>query len=291
MDRKNQVVTLAGVFSPYLSARGILQPPESSEDLRVTILGETNRTQLEKLREEFDSLVEFDGGTPMSGKFLPPWVFEYPGYVYTKRDKALNDFKAFCNIAKSRCLPFQRNLVPVAIASGTELAGMFNHNAMDCWERTFLNQLCNRIEKFGLSLPCVFLTVLDNFLGMVASFKSASDFNSDRYRDFLICENPNQPLGIYDPLKTIDALIQALGTLWTAEDGLISTFRTFRLRSFNILWGRSDGTDRWTTLIAYCGECGNTPLVLGESELCDRLRLICPECHFCCLDCRDDNIY
>ena len=253
-DRKNQAVTIAGVFSPSLSGRGMLQPPGCSEDLRVTFLGETNRAQVEKLREEFDSLVEFGTRTPMSGKFLPPWVFEYPDSVYTKRNKALTDFKDFSNIVKSRGLPFWRGLVPVAIASKTEVAGILNHNAMDDWERTFLNQLCNRIEKYGLSLPFVFLTVLNHFLGMAAYFKSVSDFNPDRYRGFLFYENRNQPLGIYDPLKTIDALIHSLGTLWSAKDGLISTFGTFKLMSFNLLWGKSGESDRWTTLIAYCGE-------------------------------------
>ena len=290
-DRKNQAVTIAGVFSPSLSGRGMLQPPGCSEDLRVTFLGETNRAQVEKLREEFDSLVEFGTRTPMSGKFLPPWVFEYPDSVYTKRNKALTDFKDFSNIVKSRGLPFWRGLVPVAIASKTEVAGILNHNAMDDWERTFLNQLCNRIEKYGLSLPFVFLTVLNHFLGMAAYFKSVSDFNPDRYRGFLFYENRNQPLGIYDPLKTIDALIHSLGTLWSAKDGLISTFGTFKLMSFNLLWGKSGESDRWTTLIAYCGDCGKTPLVLGESELCVHRRLICPQCDYCCPHCREDNIY
>ena len=231
----------------------------------------------------------------MSGKFLPPWVFEYPDYVYTKRDKALTDFKDFCETAKSRSLPFWQDLVPVAIASRTELAGMFDHKTVNCWEQTFLNQLCNRIEKCGLSLPCVFLTVLDHFLGLVATFKSVSDFNPGRYRNFLFFDNSNKPLGIYDPLDTIDALIQALSTLWTAEAGLIRTFRNFKLKSFNLLWGRGDETSRWTTLLAYCGDCGKNPLVLGESDLCNLRRLKCPECGYCCDYCcptdYEGNIY
>ena len=92
---------------------------------------------------------------------------------------------------------------------------------------------------------------------------------------------------MYDPLNTIDALIKALGTLWTAEDGLIRKFQIFKLRSFNILLGKSDLSDSlWTTLIAYCGECSKNPLILGESELCNYLKLICPECRYCCDQCK-----
>lgn len=122
--------------------------------------------------------------------------------------------------------------------------------------------------------------------------KTVSDFNPDKYRRFLCYKGTYKPLGIYDPLGTIDALIKALSTLWTAENGLIHKFRMFKLRSFNILWGKSNPNEnRWTTLIAYCGECGKNPLVLGESKICEHRSLICPEpdCGFCCDKCEKKN--
>ena len=221
-------------------------------------------------------------------------MFEYPNYVYTERNKALNDFKDFSKIAKSTNTPFGKGLIPVAIASGADLAMVLNQNALDSRERTFLDQLCDRIEKCGLSLPIVFLTVLAHFLDIAASSKSDSNFQPNKYRKFLFCEDTDRPLGIYDPLKTIDALIKALDTLWTAENGLIQKFRTFKLRSFNILQGKSDQTDSlWTTLIAYCGgrfpRCGKNPLILGESKLCKHQRLICPACGYCCPSCKSGD--
>ena len=296
-DRTNQEVAIAGVFSPYLWPHEMLEPTEYSKDSKVLFLGETTRTKLETLRKEFISLVKFQSEKPELEVFLPPWVFEYPDYVYTERNKALNDFKDFSKIEESTNTPIGRSFVPVGIASRTDLTRILNQDALNYWERVFLCQLCDRIEQFGLSLPFVFLTVLAHFLDMAASSKADSNFDPNGYRRFLFCEETDKPLGIYDPLKTIDALITALNTLWTAENGLIRKFQVFKLRSFNILQGKSDSNDSlWTTLIAYCGghlksdgsACGKNPLVLGESELCDHRRLICPEpeCRYCCESCK-----
>ena len=294
-DRANQEVAIAGVFSPYLWPFDILEPTEYTRDSKVLFLGETTRTKLGKLRKEFTSLVKFQCEKPELDAFLPPWVFEYPDYVYADRNKALDDFRDFSRITNSTRNPFENGLVPVAMASGTNLAMVLNHDASDQWERTFLEQLVNRIQRFGLSLPFVFLTVLAHFLDMAASSKADSNFDPNGYRRFLFWEETDKPLGIYDPLKTIDALITALNTLWTAENGLIREFQVFKLKSFNILQGKSDPNDSlWTTLIAYCGghlksdgsACGKNPLVLGESKLCDYRRLICPECGYCCPSCR-----
>ena len=107
-----------------------------------------------------------------------------------------------------------------------------------------------------------------------------------------IAEKSDTPLGIYDPLETINGLISALETLWTAEHNLIRNFRLFRLQSFNILLGKSHPTENlWRTLIAYCGgqmpdgsACGKNPLVLGDLEHCPECgKLICSvrNCGFC----------
>ena len=294
--RENREVTLAGVFSPYLYADEILKPTDYSEDRRAIFLGETNLARLKELREEFDSLVSFSSEKPGVHAFLPPWVFDYPDYVYTARNKALDDFKSFSKAAKSTNTPVVRSVVAVAIASASDLLMVLNHNTWNAWERTFICQLNERIGKFGLSLPFVFLTVLAHFLDMVTSSQPNSDFNPSKYRPLLFWGENSRPLGIYDPLNTIDALIKALNTLWTADNGLIRKFKLFKLMSFNILKGKTDRTDsNWTTLIAYCGgrmpedgsACGKNPLILGESKLCDRGYLICPECGYCCKTCEE----
>ena len=225
----------------------------------------------------------------MNKYFPPPWVFDYPEYVYTKQNKAREELKDFTNFSSLKGVAFKFNLIPVGIAADIDLTEI-----LDSWERNFLDQLSNRIEKYGLSLPFLFLTILTHFLGMADSSETVSDFKPDKYRKFLFYkEGRNNPLGIYDPLKTIDALIEALGILWTAKNESIRRFCRFRLISFNILQGKSNPNDSlWTTLIAYCGgktkkaPCGKNPLVLGESKLCERRKLICPDCCFCCETCK-----
>ena len=292
-NRENDDVTIAGVFSPYVWPGEILNPSEYSGDLSILFLGETDRAELEKLKEEFNSVVEFRSMTPTHASFLPPWVFDYPEYVYTERNTARKDLKTFQNLGLLKEAEFEFNLLPVCISTGIDFAEVRDNVAFRSWEKTFLEQLRDRINRYDLSLRILFLTVLAHFLDMVAS--PESDFNPDKYRRFLFHESSNLPLGIYDPLKTIDALITALGTLWTAENGLIRKFKKFQLRSFNSLYGKSDQTDNlWTTLITYCGgrmpedgsACGKTPLVLGESKLCDHRRLICPACGYCCPSCK-----
>ena len=293
--RTNQEVRIAGVFSPYLWAFELLDKPVYyHQDREIQFLGETTLEKQEALKREFNGdLVYFSEPRSSSKYFLPPWIFDYPKYIYTERDKARKELKGFSNLSLLKEATTKHNLIPVAIAAGMDLTKILDKEVLGCWEWSFLEQLNNRIEKYGLSLPFLFLTILSHFLGMASSPKTVSDFNLGNYRKFLFYKGrSNNPLGIYDPLKTIDALIGNLNNLWIAEGRPISRFRAFKLMSFNILQGKHDrNEDTWTTLIAYCGgklenrsSCGKNPLVLGESELCECRRLICPDCGFCCED-------
>ena len=296
-SKESQKVTISGVFSPYLWPCTLLNPTEYQGDTTIQFLGETTWKKLQVLKNEFKDLVVFVDPDPGRDFFLPPWVFDYPKYVYTERDKALKELKNFTNLDALKGATFEFNLHPVGIVAGIDLTEILGNEVLDDWEQSFLNQLRNRIEKYGLSLPFLFLTILDHFLNMAHSAKTATDFDPNRYRRFLFYKDSYKPLGIYDPLKTIDALIKALSTLWTAENGLIRNFRMFKLRSFNILQGKSESNEElWTTLLAYCGgrledgsACGRNPLVLGESKHCDYGKLICPDCSFCCKGCEEEN--
>ena len=307
-DRTSQKVIVSGVFSPYLWPFELLgEPKEYHQDREIRFLGETTLEKQQKLKDEFNGdLVYFSEPRSSDKYFLPPWVFDYPEYVYKERDNALNELKDFPNLALLKEVELEFNLIPVGIAVGIDLTEILDNEALDLWEWKFLDQLRNRIMKYKLSLPFLFLTLLSHFIGMASSSKGVSDFNPDKYRKFLFYKGrsnlykgrSNKPLGIYDPLKTIDALIEALSTLWTADNGLIRKFRVFKLMSFNILQGKSNPNENsWTTLIAYCGgrlqdgsACGKNPLVLGsKAKLCEHGKLKCPECDFCCDKCRGER--
>ena len=290
-SRENQDVTIAGVFSPYLWAFELLDKPvEHHQNREIQFLGETTWKKLQALKNEFKDSVYFEVPNPTGEYLLPPWVFEYPKYVYTERDKILTELKDFPNLNSLKEAIFEFNLIPVCIAAGIDLTQILGSKASEEWEQSFLNQLRNRVEKDELSLPFLFLTILAHFCDMAMCSKKVSDFNPEKYRRFLFCKEHYKPLGIYDPLKTIYALIEALSTLWTAENELIRKFHAFKLKSSNILQGTSNSNEGlWTTLIAYCGECGKNPLVLGKSKLCEHRRLICPnpDCGFCCNWCKE----
>ena len=303
-SRKGQDVKIAGVFSPYLWSYTLLEPTEYYGDTTTRFLGQTTWKDLRALKDEFSDLADFEERNLMGRYFLPPWVFDYPEYVYTERNEARKELENFPNLDSLKGAPFEFNLIPVSIAAGIDLTEILGNKVSEVWEQSFLNQLHNRIETYGLSLPFLFLTILEHFLCMAASPQTVSYFDPDRYRKFLFCQETDipfqktdNPLGIYDPLKTIAALINVLSILWTAEDELIQKFRVFKLRGFNILQGKSDSNeDLWTTLVAYCGgrlengsACGKNPLVLGESKHCEYHRLICPACSFCCQKCEDTN--
>ena len=296
-SKENQKMTISGVFSPYLWPCTLLNPTEYQGDTTIQFLGETTWKKLQVLKNEFKDLVVFVEPDPGRDFFLPPWVFDYPKYVYTERDKVLKELKNFTNLGALKGATFEFNLHSVGIVAGIDLTEILGNEVLDDWEQSFLNQLRNRIEKYGLSLPFLFLTILEHFLCMAASSKTTSNFEPTKYRRFLFYKEFDRPLGIYDPLKTIDALINNLSTLWTAKNKLIRKFRRFKLRSFNILQGKSDSNeDLWTTLIAYCGgrledgsACGKNPLVLGKSKHCECRRLICPDCGFCCQKCEEKN--
>ena len=292
-SRENQDVTIAGVFSPYLWAYELLGEPEPYHKYRtIQFLGETTWKKLQALKNEFKDSVYFEVPNPMGKYLLPPWVFEYPKYVYTERDKTLKELKDFPNLSSLKEATFEFNLIPVCIAAGVDLTQILGSKASEEWEQSFLNQLRNRVEKDELSLPFLFLTILAHFCDMAMYSKTVSDFEPSKYRKFIFYEECDKPLGIYDPLKTVYALIKVLSTLWTAENGLIRKFHAFKLKSSNILQGTSNSNEGlWTTLIAYCGECGKNPLVLGKSKLCEHRRLICPksDCGFCCDKCGKKN--
>ena len=170
--RTNQEVRIAGVFSPYLWAFELLDEPiEHHQDREIQFLGETTLEKQQALKSEFndnDLVIDFAEPNRSNKYFLPPWVFDYPKYVYTERDKARKELKCFPNLT---LLKDEFNLIPVAIAADIDLTEILNNEALEHWEWSFLNQLRNRIEKYGLLLPFLFLTILKHFLYMATKVR------------------------------------------------------------------------------------------------------------------------
>lgn len=289
----NQQVRVCGVFSPYLHADKLL---DTSTDQRnkLFILGETTLTDQLALKSEFEEsellqieLSRQSGGTTF---FLPPWMFSYPKWAYKNRDDLLEKASGIAIPDTQSCKTAGINPIPLCIAAGVDLRQYWQENDLSLWEWEFFHKLSERLGRHGLSLPILFLSVLEHFLLMVTRPPgNTNGYIPVNYKKFIFDNDRlNVPLGIDDPLKTIDVLVDCLNTLWTAEHDLIRNYKAFKLQGFNILRAKSSPKGQWETLIAYCGgsrnnaACGKNPLVLGKCKHCPICGyLICPDCNFC----------
>jgi len=229
--------------------------------------------------------------------FFPPWIFDYPKFVYNDRNKILKKLSKISSAKKSVWGDADFNPIPVCIGANVDLKKLWDKKSLDKWEWDLFYEFFNRKYEYKLSLPFTYLTILKHFLNMISKSTTSEmkSYNPKKYRKFLFYDDispVNAPLFLYDPLKTISCLIKSLTTLWTGDLDLLQSFKIFRLINFNILQGKSLSDNQWKTLIAYCGgwtekgKCGKNPLVLGKHEHCPQCgKLICKDCKFCNINC------
>ena len=306
--RRKQDVHVAGLLSRYLSSEILLAPKEyKMVDTSLIFLGETTYDEHMKLKNEFSGEY-FDIGFGRTDRnanfFLPPWIFNYPIAIYKNRDRAINELSRQGAPDYILCQKKNFNCIPSCLAANINLSEYFSFGAFKAWESELYNTLLNRIQKYGLSLPFIYLSFLSHFAEMICrSIRQQTDYRPNQYRRFVFMNNDefSKPLGIYDPLYTIRSLIEVLDDLWSANHDLIRLYKYFRLSGFHIFQGKRLPDERWETLIAYCGgwikekgKCGNYPLVLGKSVHCEKCKkLICPICGFCsegCENCYEVNM-
>jgi hypothetical protein len=301
-DRYQQNIIIAGILSSFLWPPFIIDPQKAPDNLdtSITFLGITNLENLTALKKHFEdsSLLEISLNRPGKGftQFIPPWLFDYPDFLYEHRDRILNDISKISIPTYDLCKKFGFNPMPLFIAAGIDFQHHWNQWGLASWENSFLTQILDWRKKYKLSLPFLFMTILKHFLHTISHPQPVEDsYHPKGYRRFLYYPehddmDNDKPLFIYDPLKTIDSLISALITLWTTEHSLIRRFRIFKLQNMNILRGRFSADDeKWKTLIAYCGGrrldntiCDKNPLILGKAQNCsDCGKLICTSCGFC----------
>lgn len=282
---------------------GVLSPLRSNDggdgNNTIQVLGETSPAARHALEEVFGddkdiiNISGFFGGMgyrEFRGRSFSPWLLDYPGYVYRVRDERLQALRDFYTSHKLELAPVLREamdsleygrngteIMSACLASGIMSDLLKQHPDLNkSWTGDFLTILAKRISQHGLSMPVLFLTLLIHFLRMVR--KPGAGFRPVDYERYLFYEPDryDNPLGIHDPLVIISLLLNVLQTLWDSPDSDLGGFTSFELRSGAVLRGRCGNEDDWTTLLAYCGECKNSPLVLGENDTCDKCgKLIC----------------
>lgn len=287
----SQEVKIAGVVSYWQNLNEMENPKLGRKP--ALILGVTQLSEIDTIQKLFStSPLKLELKRGLDGPtFLPPWIYNYPGYCYQTRDQALQEIRAFTLDQELLESLKSANLMPILTAADHpqiyELA-----SDLDSRECEFLDRLLKRLRSTGISLPIIFLTVLEEFLEILRE-GGDEQFEKEHYIRLLFPGgNQKWPLYAHDPLETVHTLLETLETLWEARVGGLDQMTSFRLHNLNVLSGKSEQHDRWQTILAYCGgwisgidgssrRCGKTPLVMGESENCKCGKLICSNCGYC----------
>lgn len=277
-----QDVIVSGFLSPYDSSiettgstlsRPIVNRGEHIHGDSLIWLGETSRSQIDKLRSEFDCSY-LSVGIDI-GQLVPGWLFDYPQKLYQQRDVALANLE--------RCVG--------SITSNISLLGKNDANLGI--ETALMNQRFSSSKP--PSRPRLFLHVLDRFCSSKAKGDS---FNAQELCRIIFPHKrwlgEETPLATYDPLCMVYELIEVLKKIDDYCSKVRLDFTNFKLRGPGILQGWNG---RWVTIIAYCGgwgklrkdkkiRCGKNPIYLGYDENCVACgRLICHRCGYCSSTC------
>lgn len=280
---------------------GIVSPRDMEGQSLIEYIGETSIKKINELKEAFKNtkVIKIDKALDVSTSYsnafypngrthsrvFPPWIFDYPDYVYRERTEALKDFRVTVEEHKQvvkEMLEEMSELLPIMAAAGVEIPVTGDETQ----KVIFAAKLANKVREHGLSLPIIYLTVLCHFLDMARSDSPGWDGPKALYKQCLfIHADQRKPLGIDDPLRVISGLIEVLEQLW--NDGgknHLGEFKAFNLVNFNILRGEKKSSE-WKTLVAYCGNCGKYPLVIGKEKNCENCgKLIC-DCGYCSDNC------
>lgn len=308
-------VIVAGVLSEYCDVKALLGLSPAAEGRWDSYCGERRPEALflgEITPEKHDSLIaEFNGTrqpleVSLSPPWMPrlklsPWLFDYPDYLYRGREYAAQELKKKIEEVPAAWDAFSRTIevLPVCIVAGLDPAQVSAAGQLKGWEEGFFRGLWELRATRGLSLPYLFLTVLRHYLHMVREgTHQVGGFSPSAYRKFLYWGREigteqggglRHPLGLFDPLQTIDALVDALDTLNSQGAGEIVNYHSFKLVNSSILKAVDDADGRMKTVLTHCGgwkddkPCGKAPLVIGATlGHCDEGYLICPDCDHCC---------
>jgi hypothetical protein len=306
VDRKGQEVVIAGVLSSYRSVEEMVFGVEKRNKNNVTYLGEVSQREISGLIEHFAEPQKFEinfnrhAGGGLS--FFPPWIFSYPPEFY------LASVKAIANLTELELPDFgqlkkQRYnwIAPTVLSGHPSLTSIFQTS--DPHFVRFSEVVSASREKFGISLPGVFLSVLTYFLKVCRTAEYHGDFDPKLFEKVLYhnsSKKKDYPFGVLDPLLTIASLIKSISVLWSTNREIITNYSQFRLGGGLILQGRgANPGDKWQTLVANCGgwikdgpKCGNYPLVAGKNANCPSCgHLICHDerCGFCSSDCPSER--
>lgn len=303
-NRNGRHVTITGVHSPYLRIGPLTgEEPLPGPFNMVRVLGETTRPKLDALRAQFTSEMLHDLGVDRGRgreEYLPPWVFNYPEEFYAE-EPSRSYREAVAALGRQtppswstvRRFNGERAL-PLLIQAGTPLPESWRA-ALHPWQAELVDRIASSDAR--TSLPHLFLTILTDFLNAVRDRRPGDTFQPQWYRPLIYQatagnrEWTQAPLGIFDPLQSINGLIGTLHVLWANRNrSRLLEFTRFKFRAAGMLRGsRADRPHHEVSLLAWCGgfRCEVSDLVNGRDQECSCGFLICRECGFCSSTCPD----
>lgn len=307
-DRCGNRVKIAGVMSPYLDFDYLNHPLKINHFVNnIIYLGETNEGIIDKISENFTTenlQVEIN-----NKHVLPPWIFDYPDRYYNNKKIEIDRLKSifeknddnlifFINELSKRFLKQSNDIIPILLIVRIDLKylNIELEITMKEWEIDFFKRI---IYQEKLIMPVLFLCIISHFIDTIKSVNL--NYSPIDYKKFLFFEKDEQflfPLGIADPLKIINSLIDTLTILWVNNiKSKDFNFKNFKLKGLGLLEGKRHDSDKYETIIAYCGgfiygkiKCGNSPLIIGREKTCGICgKLICSVCNYCSSSCQIKN--
>lgn len=136
------------------------------------------------------------------------------------------------------------NVLPIFIEARIDLPEQWKHYLdLAKWKIDLISRF-NKIHLEKITLPYVFLTLLSHFLD---TFRSGStSFHPAEYKELIYYQS--HPLGIYDPINTINELCDTLSIIWDNKHKTkIDEFKIFRFKGTGLLEGRKDSKDSLKT--------------------------------------------
>ncbi|MCY3641290.1 MAG: hypothetical protein OXH37_09780 [Gammaproteobacteria bacterium] len=261
---------------------------EDSEN--SVVVGELDRRELSEFRKlvdthqaEFQVLAE--GRDRL--RFIPGWLLEYPEDHYRSMPDWENLTERWLNI--SRDLEVDPPHWILALMS-SRLPSLSDRSI----KTPLLHEIQEHFQHFGVSRKTVFWLVLLHMLSRVENPNFAAiELTRHLFPNAEGCDK--FPLGCVDPRRYVWTLIQTLKRLIEANSEILREVSKFRLLGLGILQAETHG--QWRTILAYCGDCGKSPIFLGAPDAahqpesrqsghcqscpCDQRRLVCDKCGSC----------
>ena len=312
-QRDNKDIIILGIFSPYLA--NLPEEHESNENIKI--LGEVTETFLKKLQgrcrqicSQLDITVKKNSQFNKKGylsESLPIWAFDFDDSFYEERLQIEGRFRSLTNeevppLSDLKLL----NLYPLSLALSATLSFPLSwQQELSQSEQRFAEILDYLVSEEDYSssgneikvvkLPHIFLAILTHFLENCLN--QDSSFSPSLYKKMLFTDS-SYTMGVYDPMSFIYTTCNILETIWNKSRKDLLNFSHFKFDSRGLLQGQETKTQKYKTILAYCGgwtknekkrinvPCGNRPLYIGHHRNCPVCqRLICDQCGYCDQNC------